>query len=112
VSEHPEFRNLLGPYVMGSLEPRQEREVEDHLRECAGCREEADGLRIAHERLLDLVYAMEVPPQNLEERVVAVVPRRLPPGWPWWLQSSVCSPCSGQYSSPISPAAGPSPLRP
>src|SRR5215208_3381116 len=70
------MRDLLGPYVMGSLEPREERELEDHLRECAGCREEANGLRIAHERLLDLVYATEVPPQNLEERVVAVIPRR------------------------------------
>jgi len=70
------MRDLLGPYVMGSLEPREERELEDHLRECAGCREEANGLRIAHERLLDLVYATEVPPQNLEERVVAVMPRR------------------------------------
>jgi hypothetical protein len=68
--------NLLGPYVMGSLEPREEREVDDHLRECAGCREKAKGLRVAHERLLDLVYATEVPPQNLEERVVAVMPRR------------------------------------
>ena len=76
MSEHPEMRDLLGPYVMGSLEPREERELEDHLRECAGCREEANGLRIAHERLLDLVYATEVPPQNLEERVVAVMPRR------------------------------------
>ena len=76
MSEHPDTRNLLGPYVMGVLEPREEREVEDHLRECAGCREEANGLRIAHERLLDLAYATESPPQNLEERVVAVIPRR------------------------------------
>ena len=70
------MRNLLGPYVMGSLEPREEREVEYHLRECAGCREEANGLRIAHERLLDLAYARESPPQNLEEHVVAMMPRR------------------------------------
>ena len=76
MSEHPEMRNLLGPYVMGSLDPREEREVEDHLRECTGCRKEAKELRIAHERLLDLVYATEVPSQNLEERVVAVIPRR------------------------------------
>jgi hypothetical protein len=76
MSEHPEMQNLLGPYVMGSLESREESEIEDHLRECAGCREEANGLRIAHERLLDLVYATEVPPQNLEERVVAAIPRR------------------------------------
>jgi hypothetical protein len=50
MSEHPEMQNLLGPYVMGSLDPREECEVEDHLRECAGCREEANGLTIAHER--------------------------------------------------------------
>jgi hypothetical protein len=76
MSEHLEMRNLLGPYVMGSLDQREQREVEDHLRECAGCREEAYGLRIAHERFLDLVHATEVPPQDLEERVVAVMPRR------------------------------------
>jgi hypothetical protein len=75
MSEHPEVRNLLGPYVMGSLEPREEREVEIHLRECARCREEAHGLRMAHERLLDLAYATESPPRNLEERVVAATPR-------------------------------------
>jgi hypothetical protein len=76
MSEHPEILDLLGPYVMGALEPREERDVEDHLRECAGCREEADGLRIAHERLLDLVHATEAPPQYLEGRVVAGIPRR------------------------------------
>ena len=76
MSESLEMRNLLGPYVMGSLEPREERVVEDHLRECADCREEANGLRIAHERLLELAYATESPPRNLEERVVTVIPRR------------------------------------
>jgi Anti-sigma-K factor rskA/Putative zinc-finger len=84
MSEHLEMRNLLGPYVMGSLEPREEREVEDHLRECAGCREEANGLRGAHECLLDLAHATRVPPRELEERVVPVIlrrndRRRLPP---------------------------------
>jgi hypothetical protein len=85
MSEHLEMRNLLGPYVMSSLEPREEREVEEHLRECAGCRQEADGLRIAHERLLDLVYATEAPPLDLEERLVAEIPtrqdRRRLPAW-------------------------------
>ena len=85
MSEHVEMRNLLGPYVMGSLEPSEEREIEAHLRECAGCREEADGLRIAHERLLDLVHATEAPPRDLEERVVEEIPthqdRRRLPAW-------------------------------
>jgi anti-sigma factor RsiW len=76
MSEHLEMRNLLGPYVMGSLEPGEEREVEDHLRACAGCSEEANGLRIAHESLLDLVRATESPPQDLEERVLTAIPRR------------------------------------
>jgi hypothetical protein len=76
MSEHPGMRNLLGPYVMGALGTREEREVEDHLRECAGCREEASDLRLVHERLLDLAYATEAPPQDLEERVVAGIPRR------------------------------------
>ena len=85
MSEHPEILDLLGPYVMGVLEPPEEREVEDHLRECAGCREEANGLRIAHERLLDLAHATEAPPQGLQERVVAGIPRprdrRRLPSW-------------------------------
>ena len=94
MSEHPEMRNLLGPYVMGALEPREEREVEDHLRECAGCREEAQGLRIAHDRLLDLAHATEAPPQDLEERVVANIPRprdrRRIPSWVAAVAAAVC----------------------
>jgi hypothetical protein len=29
--EHPEIRDLLGPYVMGALGPEEDREVEEHL---------------------------------------------------------------------------------
>jgi anti-sigma-K factor RskA len=76
MSEHPETRNLLGPYVMGALEPQEEREVEDHLEGCAGCREEARGLRLAHEQLADLAYTTEAPPPDLKDRVVAGIPRR------------------------------------
>ncbi len=76
MSEHPETRNLLGPYVMGDLEPHEEREVEDHLEECSGCREEARELQLAHECLADLAYATHIPPQGLKERVVAGIPRR------------------------------------
>ena len=83
MNEHAEMRNLLGPYVMDALQPYEEREVEDHLRDCAGCREEAQELRIAHERLLDLAYATEAPPQDLE--IAANIPRprdrRRLPAW-------------------------------
>ena len=76
MSEHADIRNLLGPYVMGDLERHEEREVEDHLEGCAGCREEARELRLAHEHLADLAYATHIPPQDLKERVVAGMPRR------------------------------------
>ncbi|HEX5914524.1 MAG TPA: zf-HC2 domain-containing protein, partial [Rubrobacter sp.] len=66
MSEHPDTRNLLGPYVMGNLEPYEEREVEDHLQGCVGCRQEARELRLAHERLVDLAYSTEAPPEDLE----------------------------------------------
>jgi len=76
MSEHPDTRDLLGPYVMGTLEPHEEREVEVHLQECASCREEAQELRLAHERLADLAYNTEAPPPDLKERIVAGIPRR------------------------------------
>src|SRR5918993_190465 len=76
MSEHPDIRDLLGPYVMGTLEPYEEREVEDHLQGCASCTEEAQELRLAHERLADLAYSTVAPPEDLKARVVAEIPRR------------------------------------
>jgi anti-sigma-K factor RskA len=76
MSEHPGTRDILGPYVMGTLEPYEEREVEDHLAECASCREEAQELRLVHVRLADLAYGTEAPPEDLKARVVARIPRR------------------------------------
>lgn len=89
MSEHPETRNLLGPYVMGALGAQEERMVEEHLERCAGCREETQDLRLAHERLKDLAYATETPPSGLKDRVVAGMshgmPQREPRRWvpPW-----------------------------
>jgi anti-sigma-K factor RskA len=76
MSEHPGTRYLLGPYVMGTLEPYEEREVEDHLQRCTSCRQEAQELRLVHERLADLAYSTEAPPEDLRARVVAGIPRR------------------------------------
>ena len=76
MSEHHDTRDLLGSYVMGALEPYEEREVEDHLQGCAGCREEAQELRLAHERLADLAYSTTAPPEDLEARILAGIPRR------------------------------------
>jgi anti-sigma-K factor RskA len=76
MSEHPEMRDLLGPYVMGALGPEEEREVEEHLEGCARCREEARDLRLVHERLVDLANATQTPPPELKNRVLTGMPRR------------------------------------
>jgi anti-sigma-K factor RskA len=76
MSEHPHTMDLLGPYVMGTLEPYEEREVEYHLERCADCREEAQELQLAHERLADLAYSTGAPPEDLKARAVAGIPRR------------------------------------
>src|SRR3712207_9512758 len=77
MSEHLEVRDLLGPYVMGVLEPEEEREVEEHLEGCRPCTEEARDLRLAHERLVDLANTTEIPPPQLKGRVIPGMPRRV-----------------------------------
>jgi Anti-sigma-K factor rskA/Putative zinc-finger len=76
MSEHLEVKDLLGPYVMGALEPEEERKVEEHLERCASCREEAQDLRLAHERLVDLANTTVTPPPELKNRVLTGMPRR------------------------------------
>jgi hypothetical protein len=76
VNEHLQLRDLLGPYVMGALGP-EEREVEAHLEECPSCREEVADLRLAHERLTDLVNMEESPPPELKDRLLTGMPRRV-----------------------------------
>jgi hypothetical protein len=76
VNEHLRLRDLLGPYVMGALGPEEERNVEEHLEGCPSCREEVSDLRLAHERLTDLVNMEETPPPELKDRLLTGMPRR------------------------------------
>jgi hypothetical protein len=76
MSDHLRVRDLLGPYVMGALGLEEEREVEEHLEGCGACREEARDLRLAHERLVELVNTTEIPPPELKGRLIAGMPRR------------------------------------
>ena len=76
MSEHSRMRDLLGPYVIGALEPEEEREIEEHLEGCARCRQEMHDLRLAHEHLADLASVTETPPSGLKERVIDGMPRR------------------------------------
>lgn len=75
-AEHRETRELLGPYVLGALEPGEEREVERHLEACAGCREEERGLRETHERLAGAAIAGAAAPPHLKDRVLDALPPR------------------------------------
>ena len=85
MSEHPETRDLLGPFVMGDLDPAEERAVEVHLEDCASCSEEAESLRLAHDHMVEFAAASEAPPQHLKDRAVAGLPahsaRRTVPAW-------------------------------
>ncbi len=76
MSTHPELRDLLGPYVLGALGPDEEREVEEHLRDCPECSEEVRDLRLAHERLTELAGVEETAPRELKDRVLTGMPRR------------------------------------
>jgi hypothetical protein len=76
VNEHPQLRDLLGPFVMGALGPDEQRKVEEHLEGCPSCREEVSDLRLVHERLTDLVNMEETPPPELKDRLLTGLPRR------------------------------------
>ena len=93
MSEHPDIRDLVGPYVMGTLEPHEERDVEDHLQECASCGQEAQELRLAHERLAGLAYSIETPPPDLKERVVAGIQRHEARRLPSWVAAIAAAFC-------------------
>jgi anti-sigma-K factor RskA len=73
-ADHRETQGLLGPYVLGALEPGEERQVERHLEACAGCREEERGLRETHERLAGAAIAGAAAPPHLKDRVLAALP--------------------------------------
>jgi anti-sigma-K factor RskA len=85
VSEHPETRDLLGPFVMGDLDPAEERAVEEHLEDCDSCSEEAESLRLVHGHMLEFAATSEAPPRHLKDRAVAGLPapstRRAVPAW-------------------------------
>lgn len=74
--EHLKVRDLLGPYVLGSLDPEEEWEVEEHLGRCAACQAEERDLRKTHERLSELAGIHEAPPSETRIGVLSGLPRR------------------------------------
>lgn len=71
MSDHRYVRDLLGPYLLGSLEPEDEMEVRRHLGHCEACQSEEQSLRQPHERLRELANVAETPPPGLKSRVLS-----------------------------------------
>lgn len=63
------FEELLGPYLLHQLTAEEERELEDHLAGCPGCRNELDRMRQTHALLRGL--AASGPPADLKSRTMA-----------------------------------------
>jgi anti-sigma-K factor RskA len=72
--EHAWARGLLGPYVLGALDPKEEKVVERHVARCAACRNEEHELRETHERLAGASIAVSSTPPDLKERVFTGLP--------------------------------------
>jgi hypothetical protein len=74
--EHAWTRELLGPYVIGTLDPEEERAVERHLTGCVACRKEERELRETHERLAGASIAASSAPPALKARILGALPQR------------------------------------
>ncbi|MCA1715807.1 MAG: anti-sigma factor [Actinobacteria bacterium] len=74
--EHAWARELLGPYVLGALDPEEEQAVERHLAGCAACRNEEHGLRETHERLAGASIAASSASPDLKARILGALPQR------------------------------------
>ncbi len=81
--EHAQARELLGPYVLGALDPEEEKAVERHLSRCAVCRDEERGLRETHERLAGTSIAASSAPPDLKARLLTRLPTRGGSGTVW-----------------------------
>jgi anti-sigma-K factor RskA len=85
-----DFEELQGPYVLGQLSAKEERELERHLEECPKCRQELDQIRHTHYLLRQL--AANKPPAELTGQVLAQVrseiPMRSGSGWRLWVSAA------------------------
>lgn len=68
------FRDEVGAYVLGALDPDEARAFERHLEGCPGCREELDALRPAADLLPRSVEPV-APPASLKASLMEIVER-------------------------------------
>jgi hypothetical protein len=74
--EHAWARELLGPYILETLDPEEERAVERHLSGCPACQNEERGLRETHERLAASSIAASSAPPELKARILGALLQR------------------------------------
>jgi anti-sigma-K factor RskA len=70
--DHERLRDNISAYVIGSLEPGEVAELDQHLHECESCAREARWLAPAADVLLEAVEPLE-PPRDVRKRVLAEV---------------------------------------
>ena len=84
------FEKLLGLYLLEELSVEEERELERHLEECSGCRDELVHARQTHDLLRE--FAAGGPPPELKDRVLArargEIPARSRGGWRLWVPAA------------------------
>lgn len=83
------FEESLGSYLLGELTVEEERELERHLEDCAGCRRELDRARRSHDLLRQL--AVTEPPAELKDQLLAQVRGETPGhsrGWWFWASAA------------------------
>jgi anti-sigma-K factor RskA len=72
MSDHSQWADSVGAYVLGALEPDESERFEAHLDECAICRRDVDDLQLAADALPVSVPPI-APSAGLKSRIMAVV---------------------------------------
>lgn len=72
MSDHAQWADSVGAYLLGALEPGEAERFEAHLAECPICRRDVDYLQVAADALPVSVPLIR-PPAALKGRIVSVV---------------------------------------
>jgi anti-sigma-K factor RskA len=72
MSDHAQWADAAGAYVLGALDEIETAGYEAHLGGCAECRQEVDFLRVATDALPMAAQQFEAPPE-LKDRIMNVV---------------------------------------
>ena len=72
MSDHGQWTDAVGAYLLGALEPEERERFEAHMAGCPACRRDVDDLRVAVDALPVSVQPIPAP-AALKQRIMAVV---------------------------------------